>query len=145
MQMAEVSFHEDFRRKQEGQGGSDRSFGIVFAVFFTLIGLLPLRSHHPVRWWAFGLAGGFLAVGLLQARWLHPLNRIWTNLGILLGRIVSPIVTALLFFVVVTPIGLLFRLLKKDPLHLAPTGEGTSYWIARQPAGPAPDTMRNQF
>ncbi len=145
MQMAEVSLHEDLRRKQEGQGGSDRSFGIVFAIFFTLIGLLPLRSHHPIRWWALGLAAAFLGVGLLLPRWLHPLNRIWTKLGILLGRVVSPIVTALLFFLVVTPIGLLFRLLKKDPLHLAPAGEATSYWIARAPVGPAPETMRNQF
>jgi hypothetical protein len=143
--MPEVSLHEDFRRKQEGQGGSDRGFGIVFAVFFTLIGLLPLRAHHPVRWWALVLAVLFLGVALLQPAWLRPLNRIWTQLGLLLGRVVSPLVTALLFFLVVTPIGLLFRLLKKDPLRLASSPDASTYWIERQPPGPAPETMRNQF
>src|SRR5579864_8185808 len=143
--MAEVSLHEDFRREQEGQGGSDRGFGIVFAIFFTLIGLLPLRAHHPVRWWSLGLAGLFLAVALLKPAWLHPLNRIWTKLGILLGRVVSPVVTALLFFLVVTPIGVLFRLTKKDPLRLASSPGVTTYWIVREPPGPAPETMHNQF
>jgi len=143
--MAGVSLHEDFRRQQEGQGGSDRSFAIVFAIFFLLIGLLPLRAHHPVRWWSLGLSALFLAIGLLKPGWLHPLNRIWTKLGILLGRVVSPIVTALLFFLVVTPIGVLFRLGKKDPLRLASSRDATTYWIVREPPGPAPETMRNQF
>ena len=143
--MAEVSLHEDFRRKQEGQGGSDRGFGIVFAVFFALLGLAPLRAHHPLRWWALGLAGLFLAVALLKPAGLHPLNRIWTKLGILLGRLLSPVVTALLFFLVVTPIGVLFRMLKKDPLRLARSPSATTYWLAREPPGPAPETMRNQF
>ena len=143
--MAEISLHEDFRRKQEGRGGSDRGFGIVFAIFFALIGLVPLRAHHPVRWWSLGLAGVFLLVALLKPAWLHPLNRVWTMLGILLGLVVSPLITALLFFLVVTPIGFLFRLLKKDPLRLASSPGATSYWIAREPPGPAPETMRNQF
>jgi Mg2+/citrate symporter len=143
--MPEVSLHEDFRRKQEGQGGSDRGFGIVFAIFFTLIALLPLRAHHPVRWWALALAVLFLGVALLQPAWLRPLNRAWTKLGLLLGRVVSPLITALLFFLVVTPIALLFRLLKKDPLRLASSSEVSTYWIERQPPGPAPETMRNQF
>lgn len=143
--MSEVSLHEDFRRKQEGQGGSDRGFGIVFAIFFTLIGLLPLRAHHPVRWWALAAAGVFLGVALLQPVWLRPLNRVWTKLGILLGRVVSPVVTGIVFFLVVTPIAVLFRLLKKDPLHLASSGDTATYWIARLPPGPPPETMRNQF
>jgi Flp pilus assembly protein TadB len=143
--MLEVSLHEDFRRKQEGQGGSDRGFGIVFAAFFALVAVLPVRAHHPVRWWALALAGVFLGVALLKSAWLRPLNRLWTKLGILLGRIVSPVVTGLVFFLVVTPIGLLFRILKKDPLRLAWNGAASSYWIDRQPPGPAPETMRNQF
>jgi hypothetical protein len=143
--MSEISLHEDFRRKQEGQGGSDRGFGIVFAIFFTLVGLLPLRQHHPLRWWALALAGVFLVVALLQPGWLRPLNRVWTTLGLLLGRVVSPVVTGLLFFLVVTPIGLLFRLLKKDPLRLASSSGTETYWIERKPPGPVPDTMRNQF
>jgi Saxitoxin biosynthesis operon protein SxtJ len=143
--MPEVSLHEDFRRKQEGEGGSDRGFGIVFAIFFSLVGLLPLRAHHPVRWWALALAALFLGVALLQPAWLRPLNRVWTKLGLLLGRVVSPVVTGLLFFLVFTPIGLLFRLLKKDPLHLASSAAMSTYWMERQPPGPSPETMRNQF
>src|SRR5271154_6917062 len=111
--MPEVSLHEDFRRKQEGQGGSDRGFGVVFAIFFSLVGLLPLRGHHSVRWWALALGALFLLVALLQPGLLRPLNRIWTKLGLLLGRVVSPIVTGVMFFLVVTPIALIFRLLKK--------------------------------
>jgi hypothetical protein len=143
--MPELSLHEDLSRKQEGQGGSDRSFGIVFAIFFAVVGLLPLRTHRPARWWALILAALFLAVGLFRPAWLRPLNRAWTKLGLLLGRIVSPVVTGLLFFLVVTPIALLFRLLKKDPLRLASSAEVSSYWIPRQPPGPAPESMRNQF
>lgn len=139
------TLHEDLRRKQEGQGGSDRGFGIVFAIVFALIGLQPLRKHLPVRWWALALAGLFLAVGLLRPIWLHPLNRLWTKLGLLLGRVVSPVVTGIVFFLVVTPIGLIYRLLKKDPLSLASKPESSTYWIARQPPGPQPETMRNQF
>ena len=143
--VSEISLHEDFRRKQEGQGGSDRSFGVVFALFFTLIAFLPLRAHHPVRWWALALAGLFLGVALLQPTWLRPLNFLWTKLGLLLGRVMSPVVTGVVFFLVVTPIAVLFRLLKKDPLRLAPGGESSTFWIGRQPPGPPPETMRNQF
>jgi hypothetical protein len=143
--MQKASLHEDLGRKQEGVGGSDRGFGIVFAIFLSLVGLLPLRARHPVRWWALALAAMFLAVALLQPVWLRPLNRIWTKLGLLLGRVVSPVVTGLLFFLVVTPIGLLFRLSKKDPLRLASSSGMSTYWIARQPPGPSPESMRNQF
>lgn len=143
--MAEAALHEDLGRKQEGQGGSDRSFGIVFAVFFTLLALLPLRAHRPVRGWALAVAALFLGVGLLRPGWLHPLNRAWTKLGLLLGRVVSPIVTGIVFFLVVTPIALIFRMLKKDPLRLAPGGDAQTYWIVRQPPGPAPESMRHQF
>jgi len=143
--MEQTALHEDLHRRQEGQGGSDRSFGIVFAVFFTLIGLLPLRTHHQVRWWALALAGLFLLVGLLQPVWLRPLNRVWTKLGLLLGRVVSPVVTGLVFFLVVTPIAVLFRLTKKDPLRLASNAGPSTYWIEREPPGPTPESMRNQF
>src|SRR5258708_39189225 len=143
--MPETTLHEDFRRKQEGEGGSDRGFGVVFATFFTLIALLPLRAHHSPRWWALGLAALFLVVALLQPVWLRPLNRLWTKLGLLLGRVVSPVITGLLFFLVVTPIGLLFRLLKKDPLRLASNSGTSTYWIVRQPPGPAPESIRNTF
>jgi hypothetical protein len=143
--MGRESLHEDLHRRQEGRGSSDRSFGIVFGIFFVLVGLSPLRSHHPIRWWAFALAGLFFAVAFLKPAWLRPLNAIWTKLGLLMGRVVSPVITALLFYLVVTPTGLLFRLFGKDPLRLAFEPGAKSYWIERKPAGPLPETMTNQF
>ena len=142
--MPETSLHEDFQRKQEGPGGSDRGFGVVFAIFFTLLSLLPLRAHQPVRWWALACAAISLGVALLQPGWLGPLNRVWTMLGLGLGRVMSPIVTGIIFLLVVTPIGFLFRRLKKDPLRLA-SSASSSYWIARETPGPYPETMRRQF
>jgi Saxitoxin biosynthesis operon protein SxtJ len=139
------TLHEDFARKQESQGSSDRGFAIVFAVFFVLVGFSPLRTHHQMRWWAFPVAGLFLFVGILKPVWLHPLNKYWTKLGLLMGRIVSPVITAVLFYAVVTPTALLFRILGKDPLRLSRDPAARSYWIERHPPGPAPETMTNQF
>src|ERR1700756_5737969 len=108
--MSRNTLHEDFARKQEGQGSSDRAFAFVFAVFFGLVGLSPLRTHHPVRSWAFLFAGSFLFIGILRPVWLRPLNKYWTKFGLIMGRIVSPVVTAVVFYAVVTPTALLFRI-----------------------------------
>jgi len=143
--MIRDNLHEDFARKQEGRGSSDRAFGLVFAAFFVVVALLPLRHHHPVRLWAFPLAALFLLIALLKPALLSPLNKYWTKLGLLMGRVVSPIVTAVLFYVVVTPTAFLFRLMGKDPLRLALEPQTQSYWIERRPPGPAPETMANQF
>jgi hypothetical protein len=143
--MIRDALHEDFGRKQESQGSSDRAFATVFAIFFALVGFSPLRTHHTMRSWAFPVAGLFLIVGILKPVWLRPLNKYWTKLGLLMGRIVSPVITAALFYAVVTPTALLFRILGKDPLRLSRDPEARSYWIERQPPGPAPETMANQF
>ncbi|MBZ5609643.1 MAG: hypothetical protein LAP38_15385 [Acidobacteriia bacterium] len=140
-----MSAHEDFSRQAEAKGSSDRTFGVVFAVFFALLGLAPLRTHHSIRWWALAVSLVFLALAVLRPAWLHPFNRLWTQLGLLLGRVVSPIVMGLLFFLVVTPVGFLLRLLGKDPLRLAPDPGASTYWIERRPPGPPPETMANQF
>ena len=144
-QMARYSLHEDLGRRQEGKGSSDRAFGIVIGFFFLLVALSPLRSHHPTRWWALVLSGFFVVFGLLKPAWLSPLNRYWTKLGVLMGRIVGPVVTAVLFYSVVTPTALLFRLFGKDPLRIRLDPSALSYWIERTPPGPAPQTMTNQF
>jgi hypothetical protein len=143
--MTRNAFHEDLGRKQEGQGSSDRAFAFVFAVFFSCVGLSLLRAHHPVRWWAFVVAGLFLVAGIVKPAWLSPLNKYWTKVGVLMGRIVGPVVTAVLFYAVVTPTALLFRIMGKDPLRLSRDPEARSYWIEREPPGPAPETMANQF
>ena len=140
-----MNTHEELTRKHALRGSSDRSFGVVFAAFFAFVGLAPLWKHHPLRPWALVLAGLFLVVGILRPAWLHPLNQGWIKLGLLLGRVVNPVVMGLLFFVVVAPTALIFRLLGKDPLRLTLDATARSYWIERRPPGPAPETMANQF
>jgi hypothetical protein len=91
------------------------------------------------------VAAVFAVLALLWTAALAPLNKLWTKLGILLYRIVSPVVMALLFYVTVTPIALLMRVLGKDPLRLRRAPDAASYWIDRTPPGPAPESMKNQF
>lgn len=125
--------------------GSDRSFGIVFCVVFAVIGLYPLLGGGDVRLWSLGLAAAFLLVALVRPGLLAPLNRWWLKFGLLLGRIVSPLAMGLVFFLVMTPTGLIMRLLGKDLLRLRLEPAAESYWIERRPPGPAPETMTHQF
>jgi hypothetical protein len=137
--------HEDFSRHEEITPSSDRSFGLVIASFLLIVAFWPLVHAEPVRWWALGMAAVFAVLALLWTAALAPLNKLWTKLGLLLYRIVSPIVLGLLFYLTVTPIALLMRLLGKDPLRLRRDPDGASYWIIRTPPGPAPESMKNQF
>ena len=139
--------HEDFTREEKVQGSSDRSFGLVMAGFFAIVALLPLR-HAPlssIRWWALAVAAVFLVLALLWSAPLRPLNRLWLKLGLLLSKIVSPIVLMILFYVTVTPVGLLMRATGKDPLRLRRNAAAKSYWTPREPPGPAPESMKQQF
>jgi predicted membrane metal-binding protein len=139
--------HEDFTRTETVKGSSDRSFGFVMAAFFALLALFPLL-HGPlssIRWWALVVAAAFLALALLWPAPLRPLNRAWLKLGLLLSKIVSPIVMMVLFYATVTPIGVLMRWAGKDPLRLRRDPAATSYWIPREPPGPAPNSMKQQF
>jgi saxitoxin biosynthesis operon SxtJ-like protein len=139
------NLHEDFTSKKPVETASDRNFGFVFTIFFLLIGFLPLYKGRPVRFWAVGLSAIFVSATLLRPRLLQPLNRVWTQLGLLLGRIVNPIVMGLLFYLAVTPMAMILRLLGKDPLRLRPDPNARSYWIERRPPGPAPKTIERQF
>ena len=143
--MAERQFHEDFWRAPEIRGSSDRGFAFVFAAALTVAGLWPRLRGGGVRWWALGLAGFLLMLALARPSVLGPFNRAWTRLGLLLARVVNPVVTAVLFFLVFTPAGILLRLFGKDPLRLRFQGSEPSYWIPRDPPGPAPATMTKQF
>ncbi len=125
--------------------GSERSFGLVFAVVFALVCLLPLKDGAEPRLWAGLVAAAFAVVSLAAPKLLKPLNKIWFLFGLLLHKIVSPLVMGLLFFVTVTPIALIMRALGKDPLKLRRDPAAASYWIARQPPGPEPESMRRQF
>ena len=125
--------------------GSDRSFGLVFAGFFALVALLPATHGAPIRWWALGLALAFAAVAFAVPRLLHPLNRVWFALGLLLHHVVNPLVMAVMFYGAILPMALLLRALGKDLLRLKRDPQAVSYWIAREPPAPAPGSMRKQF
>lgn len=137
--------HEDLTREQEVEGSSDRSFGVVFAVVFVLIAGWPLWYGGGLRWWSLVVAGLFALVAIVKPALLSGLNRQWMKLGILLGKIVSPIALGLLFYGVITPLGAALRLAGKDPLRLKFDRGADSYWIRREPPGPLPDSMINQF
>ena len=137
--------HEDFSRQEHIKPSSDRSFGLLIATFFLIIAFWPLMHAEQIRWWALGVAAVFAALALLWMSVLAPLNKLWTKLGILLYKITSPVVLALLFYVTVTPIAMLMRVLGKDPLRLRRDPNAASYWIDRMPAGPTPESMKNQF
>jgi hypothetical protein len=145
MNLMNDSFHEDLARAEEMQGPSDRSFGIVFAAVFVLIGLRPLLSRQPGRAWALGLGAAFLIAALARPAMLAPLNRFWLRVGLAMERVVSPVVLGILFFLTFAPVGLLMRFLGKNPLQLGFDRDAQSYWIYRHPPGPAPDTMLRQF
>lgn len=137
--------HESLERVESAAGSSDRAFGIVFTVVFLVIGLLPLFFGGPPRLWSIAIAAIFGALALLRPALLAPLNRLWTKFGLLLHRIVSPLVLGIMFFVVITPMGLVMRAWGKDPLRLRFDRQARSYWVERQPPGPPPETINNQF
>ena len=143
--MPDHSTHESFRDRDAIKSSSNLSFGIVFAVLFALIGLFPLIGGSSVQWWSLIVAVTFLVLALARPKLLAPLNRLWMRFGLLLHRIVNPLVMALLFFLVVTPIALLMRLFGKRPLHQNSEADADSYWIPREPPGPEPETMKQQF
>lgn len=140
-----ASTHEDLSRDHAIQGPSDRSFGLVMAVFSLLLGLAPMRHHQPMRFWALALALIFFVFAVLRPGTLAPLNKAWMYLGRLLSRVVTPVVIGLLFYLVFTPAGFLYRLLGNDSLCLRSTKGSRSYWIERKLPGPAPEEMMNQF
>jgi hypothetical protein len=138
--------HEDYTRTHAVRGSSDRSFGLVFAAFFAVIGIVPLLRHSGgPRWWAFVVAACILAVALLCSSWLATPNRLWTRLALLLNRVVSPLMMGILFFGMFTPLAAILRLAGRDNLRLRRDASANSYWIDRVPAGPDPRGMANQF
>ena len=120
---------------------SNKSFGIVFFIVFLLIGVYPLLKGSDLRIWSLIISFIFLVLGLINSKFLTPLNRLWFKFGLLLGKFISPIIMGIIFFIVVTPIGIIMRLFKKDLLNLKFNKKET-YWIDKK--GPK-SKMKNQF
>lgn len=129
----------EFTKKVEGS--SARTFGLFFAALFALVALWPLLHGGGVRLWSAGLAAAFLAAGLLRPQLLQPLNRLWFLFGMLLGKIMTPIVMFLIYVLTVVPIGLIMRAMGKDPMARRFDPAAKTYWVKHPGAG----SMKRQF
>ena len=110
---------------------SNRSFGILFSIVFAIIAFWPIISGNPLRLWFIPISVVFLVLGLLNSKFLNPLNIVWVKFGELLGRIIAPIAMSIIYFIFVTPIGLFMRLIGKDLLNIKFV-EANTYWIKRE-------------
>jgi len=121
--------------------GSNKSFGIVFSVVFFIIAIFPILNNDNIRVWSLVISLIFLVLGLINSKLLSPLNKIWFKFGLILSKVVSPVIMGIIFFLVVTPIGILMKILKKDLLNLK-FNNNNSYWIEKKDSQ---STMKNQF
>ena len=136
--------HEDFREFARRREPSERTFGFVFTAAFLFLGLRPLLRHQPVQSWWLGMAAAIFTVTIARPSWLRLPNRGWTWLGRAMGKIVNPIVFAILFYLVFTPCATILRILGKDPLGRTFDRDARTYWIPREPAERG-SNMADQF
>ena len=127
--------------KQKIKIGSNRSFGLVFFFVFLIIALYPIINNENLRLWSLIISFFFLILGLINSKLLTPLNKIWFKFGIFLGKIISPIIMGIIFFLVVTPTAIMMRLFGKDLLNLK-CNNRKSYWIEKNEPN---SKMKNQF
>ena len=128
-------------KNTETKIGSNKSFGIVFFIVFLLIAIYPLINYEGLRIWSFIISIIFLVLGLINSKFLTPFNKLWFEFGLILGRIVSPVIMGIIFFFVVTPTAFIMRLIGKDLLNIKFNNKKT-YWIEK--TGPK-SKMKNQF
>jgi hypothetical protein len=137
--------HELQAREEDVRISSHRSFGLVFAGLFALLGTLS-AYHSGTRWYYwFLLAALFGVLAYIAPGVLAPLNRLWAKFGHLLHMVISPVLLGILFYLCISPIGFLMRLTGKDPMRRKLERAAKSYWIVRAPPGPPPETFKNQF
>ena len=127
--------------KQNIKLPSNRNFGIVFAIVFLIISLWPLLKQNEIRYWSLIISIIFLSLGLINSKLLLPLNKIWFKFGIFLGNFIAPIVMGVIYFFVVTPTGLIMKMLGKDLLNLKKNNKD-SYWIKKDNSN---SSLKNQF
>jgi hypothetical protein len=140
-----MAAHESFTRTAPVRSSSDRSFGYVFAAVFTAVALWPFVHGNAVRWWSLAIAAAFLVAALAAPALLAPLNRVWTKFGLLLHKVTNPVIMGVVFYGAVTPTALIMRALGKDPLRRKIDRAAVSYWIQREPPGPAPESIKLPF
>lgn len=140
-----ANVHEDFSRAEAHEGPSNRSFGLTLGIFLVVLAIVPLLRSRPPRWWAAVAAALLLIAAVLFPMALRWPNRLWMKLAWLISKITNPIITALMFYLLFTPAAIICRWTGKDLLRLQFDEDLDTYWITRQPAGPPPETMRNQF
>ena len=129
-------------KNQKIKISSNRNFGIVFSIVFLIIAFWPLLNSNEINYWSLAISITFLILGLTNSKILTPLNKIWFNFGLLLGNVIAPIVMGIIFFLVITPIGIVLQLFRKDVLRIKIEKSIGSYWILRKyKIG----TMKNQF
>lgn len=112
---------------------------------FLIASCWPMSHGQPLSWPALSIAAAFAATAIFRPTLLGGANHLWMRFGVLLGHVVSPIALGILYYGVLTPIGVFMRIRGKDSLRLKVDPSASTYWIARTPPGPAPDSMTNQF
>jgi hypothetical protein len=139
------STHEDYSRHHQAAGSSNRQFGLVMSAALLVIGLWPVLRGNPVKLSSLAAGAVFLLLAVTWPSGLGPLNKLWTLIGLTMGRLTTPVIMGILFYLVFTPIATIFRLSGRDALRLSWNGQDGSYWILRDPPGPRAETMIRQF
>lgn len=138
--------HEAFILRDKIKPSSNRVFGFLFFSVFIVIAVWPwIFGDRDVRIWAMAVALCIFTITFTKPSLLGPASSVWLHFGRILHGIISPIIMGLIYFLTVTPTGLIFRFLRKDILNLEWDPDAKTYWITRDPAGPDPDSMSNQF
>jgi len=139
-----ANFHESFRR-EEAIRGSERSFGFIIAAALVVIALVPLIRGRDPRWFLLPIAAVFFILAQVAPRLLRPVNEAWHRFGLLLQKVVNPVIMGAIFAIGIIPTGIMLRLTGKDPMRRKFDPQAETYWILRNPPGPPPATMKNQF
>ena len=120
---------------------SNRNFGIVFSIVFLIIAIWPILNQNEIRIWSIIISLIFLILGLINSKFLSPLNKAWFKFGLILGSVIAPIVMGVVFFLVVTPTGLIMKALGKDILGLK-RNKNNTYWLEKDNSN---NNLKNQF
>ncbi len=139
------AYHENYFREDTLKTSTDRSFGFVFFVFFTLVGFIIFIKTEHFKIWPFIIAIIFILLAVFSPNFLSPMNRMWTRVGLILHKIISPVIMAIMYYGIITPTGLIMKIIGNDLLKLKFDKSTDSYWIERKPPGLDPDTFHNQF